>query len=182
MESALKHLVPKIVPDATFSLHPHQGKPDLLRKLESRLLGYSRWGVPTLKICVVVDRDDDDCVQLKNSLVAAAASAGTSTLSRIAIEELEAWFFGDPEAMRMAYPRLPDNFENKAALREPDAIAGGTWEALERLLNRAGYYKGGMPKVEVASAVACHMDPDRNRSPSFQTFREGLRGCAASSR
>jgi hypothetical protein len=56
----------------------------------------------------------------------------------------------------------------------PDAIAGGTWEALERLLRRLNYFPEGLPKIAVARKVSEHMDPERNRSKSFQVFRDGL--------
>jgi hypothetical protein len=73
-----------------------------------------------------------------------------------------------------AYPRLPSRLDKKAPYRDPDAIRGGTWESLERLLQKYGYYEGGMPKIEVARQVSAQMDPVRNRSRSFQHFRQGL--------
>ena len=98
------------------------------------------------------------------------------------IEELEAWFFGDPDALRAAYPRVSRTLERKARYRDPDAVPGGTWEALLRVLQRAGYYKGvPLPKLEAANRIAQHMDPERNRSRSFQAFRAGLECIIASS-
>ena len=130
----------------------------------------------------MVDRDDDDCRVLKQRLEAIAADAGLLTktavgdgqrfqvANRIAIEELEAWFFGDWQAVRTAYPRGPENIPNKAGFRDPDAISGGTWEALERILNRAGYFATGLRKLECARAVARYMEPDRNSSRSFRAL------------
>ena len=91
------------------------------------------------------------------------------------VEELEAWFFGDVEALREAYPNVSNTFQNRAKYREPDAITGGTWETLERLLK--GYYPNFLPKGVVAQKVAPHMEPSRNRSRSFQVFVEGLKAC-----
>jgi hypothetical protein len=96
-------------------------------------------------------------------------------LNRIAIEELEAWFFGDVQAITTAYPRVPRTLAEKSKYRNSDAITGGTWEALERTLQKAGYYPAGMPKIEVARNVARYMVPDRNRSPSFKTFIDAIR-------
>ena len=62
----------------------------------------------------------------------------------------------------------------KTPFRNPDAIAGGTWEALERVLRQAGYFGGGLPKIEVAREMAKHMDPARNESTSFRQFAQGL--------
>ena len=99
-------------------------------------------------------------------------------INRLAIEELEAWFFGDPEALVQAYPRVPATIGRKAQYRNPDAIAGGTWEALERVLQKAGYFPGGMSKVETARNISKYMDPLRNSSKSFQVFRDAVTGLA----
>jgi hypothetical protein len=95
-------------------------------------------------------------------------------LNRIAVEELEAWWFGDVSALRMVYPRLPRTLGDRNPYRDPDAIPGGTWEALDRLLRRTGY-KEGLVKTEAAKQIAAHLDPEDNRSRSFQVFRDGLR-------
>lgn len=174
MEAALDSLLPRIVPDHSFRVHVHQGKSDLLRKVESRLRAYARMGWEDLRVVVIVDRDGDDCHALKQQLTDACDSAGCYALCRIAIEELEAWFFGDVTAMRAAYPKVPAGIAGKARFRDPDAIAGGTWEALARVLARAGYYTTGMPKLEVARRISAHMDPAANTSRSFQVLVEGL--------
>jgi Domain of unknown function (DUF4276) len=88
---------------------------------------------------------------------------------------LESWFFGDVEALTRAYPKVPPTLAQRRGYRNPDAMTGGTWEKLERVLQDAGYYRNGMPKIEVARNVAEHMDPNRNRSRSFQVFFQGLR-------
>ena len=129
---------------------------------------------------MLADEDRQDCRALKARLEAMAAGAGLRTrsvdpegfrvLNRIVVEELEAWFFGDPEALRDAYPGLSPTLEEKAAYRVPDAIGGGTWEALERVLQEAGYYGAGIAKRRVATDVAKHFVPSRNRSRSFQIF------------
>lgn len=177
MAEALRRLAPQIISeDDTYEVYPHQGKSDLLGKLDNRLRAYARMKAtwPELRIVVVVDRDNDDCHKLKRVLTDTCVAANCEALCRIAIEELEAWFFGDTEALRAAYPSVPATLSQKAKYRDPDAIAGGTWEALERVLKRAGYYSTGMPKTEVAQRVADHMVPSVNRSRSFQAFRDGL--------
>jgi Domain of unknown function (DUF4276) len=177
MAETLRRLVPQIIGEHdTYEVYPHQGKPDLLGKLGDRLRAYARMKAtwPELRIVVVVDRDNDDCRELKQALTRTCATANCEALCRIAIEELEAWFFGDIDALRAAYPAVPATLSQKAKYRDPDAIVGGTWEALEHLLKRAGYYPTGMPKTEVAQRVADNMVPSLNRSRSFQVFRDGL--------
>jgi hypothetical protein len=95
-------------------------------------------------------------------------------INRIVIEELESWYFGDWTAVRTVYPRVAATITSQASYREPDTIKGGTWEAFERVLQKAGYFKGGLRKIEAARAIAPHMDPTRNTSRSFQIFREAL--------
>lgn len=186
MEEALRVLLPKMLdPQVAFQVYPFNGKHDLLDKLSDRLRGYQKWLPKNWRIAVVVDRDDDDCKKLKQRLEKIAREAGLSTktaadgvcwqiVNRLAIEELEAWFFGDLDAVRAAFPRVSATLEQRAAFRDPDAIRGGTWEALERELRRVGYFRGGYRKQEAAKAIAKHMDPSRNRSHSFGVFRDTI--------
>ena len=44
---------------------------------------------------------------------------------------------------------------------------GGTWEALEHILQRAGYFACGVRKIEAARENAKFMLPEGNRSRSF---------------
>jgi hypothetical protein len=187
-EACLWNLVPKIVgADVTFAIHPHQGKQDLIKKLPGILRGYKAWLPENWRVVVLIDADREDCKSPKAKMdeIADGASFFTKSapagdlrfqvLNRLAVEELEAWFFGDVEALRSAYPRLPASIPARAKFRDPDAIRGGTWEALERLLKRAGSYSAGLGKITVARNISIHLEPDRNRSRSFQVFRDGLR-------
>ena len=188
-EEALKAILPKIFSnDVTFGFLVFEGKDDLVNNLASRLKGY-QWIPYDWRIMVLIDEDRKDCHELKAKLESAAHEAGFRTKSiatsegnfqvvnRLAIEELEAWFFGDIKALHEAYPRISKNLQDQAKYRDPDAIQGGTYEALEHILKRANYYKGNVPKREVAQNIAQHMEPSRNRSKSFRVFVEGLKAC-----
>lgn len=187
-ERFLQVALPHLIPEVPFEIRTFSGKHDLLKKLPGRLKGYAHYARQAdIGIVVLVDRDSDDCVQLKAALDEMARDAGLVTasqvalgqrfdvLNRIAVEELEAWFFGDTAALRSAFPRLPEGLAARARYRDPDAIAGGTAEALEQLLQAHGYAPGGLAKVATAEGIAPHMDIDRNTSTSFQHFRDGLR-------
>ena len=184
-EAALRLLLPRMLGEASFAIHQHSCKDELRKRLPDRLRGYAAWLPEDWRIVVVVDRDDDDCVELKRQLDAAATRAGLGTrskpkrgrisfVSRLAVEELEAWYFGDWQAVREAYPRVSANIPTQARYRHPDDIKGGTWEAFERVLKHAGYFASGLRKIEAARAVATHMDPRRNTSPSFRALRTAL--------
>jgi hypothetical protein len=189
MEAALEQLMPKLLQDAEFEIFRFQCKDDLLKNLPARLRAYSSWLPPEWAILVLVDRDNSDCRELKQQLEAVAQQSGLSTktqgsdrfqvVNRIVIEELEAWFFGDWPAVKQAYPRVPDNIPQKSLFRDPDAIKGGTWEALERVLKKAGYFPTGLNKLQCAREVATHMTPDANRSASFQAFVQAINAARA---
>ena len=186
MEAFLGALLPRLLPaDRTFVVHPFQGKADLLDKLQDRLRGYASWLPTDWRVVVVVDRDDDDCVALKAQLEAMAKKARLRTrtgggkqpwqlVNRIAIEELEAWYFGDWLAVCGVYPRVSARVVSQTGYRNPDAIVGGTWEAFERVLRRHGYFRGGLGKIEAARALGAAIDPQRNRSASFVQFRDAV--------
>lgn len=156
-----------------------------MEKIPGYLRGYSPWLPPDWRIIVLVDEDRGDCKALKEALEEAAGLAGLTTgrspgtgkfqvLNRIAVEELESWFFGDPSAITAAYPGVPPTLGARQQFRKPDEIKGGTWEALERVLQQAGYYAAGMPKIEAARKISAQMEVGRNKSPSFKTFIDGV--------
>ncbi len=76
--------------------------------------------------------------------------------------------------MRAAFPRVPTTIPERASYRAPDDIRGGTWEALERVLQQDDYFVGGLRKIEAARLIAPHMLPERNTSPSFCGLRKAL--------
>lgn len=186
MEAFLRELLPKLLGNAaTFEIYPYQCKDDLLAKLPARLQGYANWLPKNWRIIVVVDRDDDHCKKLKKQLESNAANARLRTRSatrssvwqvanRIAIEELEAWYFGDWHAVEQAYPKVPRSIPRQQQYRDSDDIRGGTWEAFERVLQRAGYFRNGLRKTEAARILDNRTDPARNTSRSFQVFRDAI--------
>ena len=189
-EEALKVILPKILSDdVSRNFHVFEGKQDLLGKLPDRLEGYRRWIPDDWRIMVLMDKDREDCQKLKSKLEGAAHDADFVTKSsaalagdfqvvnRLVIEELEAWFFGDIEALRIVYPRVSRNLQYQARYRDPDSIIGGTYETLERLLRRLNYHRERLSKTTLAQNIAPYMEPSRNRSRSFQVFVEGLKAC-----
>ena len=188
-EKVLQMIIPKIISQCTFDIYTFQGKKDLLKKLPFRLNGFKSWVSDSYRFIILIDLDDDSCIELKNKMEEIAKKTGLITKSRkrsdgffhvvnrIAIEELEAWFFGDFDAMLKAYPKLPKTLLAKSKYKNPDKISGGTSENLQRLLNRHGYYKNinYLPKIEVAQKISEYMEPERNRSKSFQVFRDTLK-------
>ena len=156
----------------------------LLDRLPGILRGYGRSLADHSAVVVVVDLDDRNCMEFKQELLAVLDGCAPSprTLFGIAIEESEAWLLGDRAAVREAYPeaKVPvlDSYEQ-------DSICG-TWERLADAvhpggsirLRKSGWPEAGKAKCEWAGRIAPHMEPDRNRSKSFQVFRDGVRSLA----
>ena len=188
-EALLNHLLPRMLPQGwKYKIHPFQGKCNLLKRLPDRLKSYA--GMmrtdPGLRLLILVDKDREDCHNLKKRLENQAKRCGLLTkshagggefrvLNRIAVHELESWFFGDIQALRKVYPKLPVSFLKKKRYRfnQPDDL-NDAWEALEKLLQSYDYFPGGLPKVENANLVGQYMNPARNTSKSFQIFYEGI--------
>ena len=152
----------------------------LLDNLPRLLGGYGRTpGVDAVVVVLDVDRRvcRDFLAELKE--VAAARDPAPNTLFRLAIEEIEAWYFGDKTALLKAYPRA-----NKKIIEHyvQDSICG-TWELLADAVcpggaasvGKAGGRTPGQLKHEWAEKVGPFMDVGRNASPSFRKLRDGVR-------
>ena len=160
----------------------------LLNRLPCLLRGYGKSLGDSAAVVVVVDLDDRNCLAFKRELLAVlnACDPRPTALFRIAIEESEAWLLGDRAAVKAAYPRAKDSILNGYL---QDDICG-TWEILAdavhaggaKALTKAGWPAAGEEKCRWAREIAPHMDPDRNRSPSFRAFRDGLRRLAGAPR
>jgi hypothetical protein len=102
-----------------------------------------------------------------------------ATLFRLAIEEIEAWYFGDRAAVLAAYPRAKLGMLGKYV---QDSVCD-TWELLADALytggaaaiKRKGWPLPGQLRHEWAVKIGPLMNPDRNISPIFGKFRDGLR-------
>lgn len=190
MEVFLRSVLPKLLGNIHFNIYSFRGKHQLLEQLPSRLQGYAGWISKDQqidqKIVVLVDQDTEDCEKLKAKLEQMALNADLATrsqqdgeqftvINRIVIEELEAWYFGDWQAVQEAYPRVSSTIPRQARYKNPDAIRGGTWECFERIMQRAGYFKSGLRKSAAARSIGQFIEPDKNQSHSFQVFRDALR-------
>lgn len=178
-EIALKEIVPKIIGNVhTFKIHNFQNKDRLLKRLPERMKAYANFIPDDWRIVILVDEDRSDCQELKKKLYDASSvvtqKKGNIVLHRIVVEELESWFIGDVAAIRAEYEKIPVSLSQQAKFRDPDAIKGGTWEELDKILKKYGY-ETGLQKMDFAQKVSPHMDVENNQSRSFQVFRDGLR-------
>lgn len=152
-------------PNLPFLCVPHDGKSDLLRSIPRKLRA---WNEPGARFAVIIDNDNRNCEELKTEILESCRTSGRDdALIRIACQELEAWYLGDPEALAAAFgePELLERLR-KARFRDPDAVHKPS-EELVRLVP-------AFQKVSGARAVAAHIDRARNRSPSFRVFAAGI--------
>jgi hypothetical protein len=153
----------------------------LLDQLPRILKGYGRASFADA-VVVVLDADRRDCrtflAELKD--VISNCDPAPKTLIRLAIEEIEAWYLGDRHALLEAYPRA----KRDALDRYRQDHICGTWEALAdaiypggtAAIKRAGWPLPGQVKSEWAQRIGPLLELDRNISPSFAKFRDGVRG------
>lgn len=169
-ESAQKFLhavLPSILPaGAVFHVLKHRGKADLRKSIPVKL---KAWRIPDTRFVVLHDQDGGNCLELKRELVRLCAEAGRpETLVRIVCQELESWYFGDPQALECVYGNAATKkVSNKAAFRVPDEIPKPSRE-LERLI--PGFQKG-----TAAEQIPLYMRPEQNRSVSFRHSVAGVR-------
>ena len=201
-QTLLETLVPKILgaqgDPHTWRIHFYKGigripknlnaggdpaKRILLDQLPKLLRGYGRTpGIDA--VVVVLDSDRRDCVDFLAELKALAAGCNPApnTLFRIAVEEMEAWYFGDRQALLSAYPRAKADVLNRY---QQDSVCE-TWERLadaiypggSAAIKKAGWPLPGQVKHEWAEKIGPLLEPDQNISPSFGKLRDGLRRLA----
>jgi hypothetical protein len=195
-KKALDILVPKVIGSAhTFVVHPYKGigrvprnmrdprdasKRILMDNLPKLLKGYGRTqaGRRAFSETVILVCDlDDKCLReflVELNGVLNRCDPKPETRFCMAIEEGEAWFLGDVEAIKAAYPRAEDEVFRSYV---NDSICG-TWERLADAvypggassLSAKGWQAIGAEKAKWAELIAPHMNVQKNNSPSFSYF------------
>jgi hypothetical protein len=120
-----------------------------------------------VRFCVIRDNDGADCLKVKESLASLCEQGGRKdTLVRIACQELEAWYFGAPDALAEAFARQDlRNIARKERFRDPDAIVRPAAALAEQVPE--------FQKVSGARTLA-RVLPRENGSRSFQVLMDGL--------
>ena len=206
-KKALDFLIPKIIGNGhTFTIHPYKGigripknlninkdsaKRILLDQLPRLLQGYGKtyasYGNDYVAAVIVVCDLDRRCLKkFRQELLAVLDACHPKPETRfcIAIEEGEAWFLGDLQAVRTAYPTAKANVLTAYI---QDSICG-TWETLADAIYSGGstnlrkqhWTTIGTEKSKWSETIAPNMDVENNQSGSFCYFRDNLRELANS--
>ena len=107
----------------------------LLDQLPKILRGYGK-SPGYDAVVVVLDSDRRDCKALLQELksVADKCEPAPNTLFRLAIEEMEAWYFGDRAALLKAFPRAKRDVLDRYV---QDSVCG-TWELMADAVHAGG--------------------------------------------
>ena len=171
-EESAKHVIESLLPlilsgfpSVNCLCIPHQGKSDLQRSIPIKL---KAWRKPETFFVILHDQDSHDCRKLKQELQKICAEQNKhSPLIRIACRELEAWYFGDLDAVKRAFPNLEMvKYRNKAKYRNSDNIICPSAE-LQRIIK-------GFHKSIAAKKVPQYMDINNNSSRSFTHMVTGV--------
>ena len=165
MKVLLDGLLPRLYPDLSFLCVPHEGKQDLEKSVPRKLRA---WREPGVRFVVLRDNDGDDCHAVKRRLVNLCAESGRpDALVRIACQELEAWYLGDPKGLAEAFgsPRLA-GIGSRARFRDPDTVVHPSAE-VQKLVPE-------FQKVSGARAMGPALSRERSCSRSFQVLLEGV--------
>jgi hypothetical protein len=193
----LEKLIPRILGEQgqphTWNLHSYKGigripqnlnhqadpsKRILLDRLPQILKGYGQ--TPGYDaVVIVLDSDRRNCQEFLQELkdLLQNAQPTPQTLFRLAIEEMEAWYFGDRAAVLKAYPKAKKGILDKY---KQDSVCG-TWELLADAIHTGGsvtlsnFALAGKAKSEWAERIGEHMSLEDNQSPSFMKFRDGVK-------
>jgi len=194
LECLLPQILGRTGESHTWRVHPYRGvgriptglaatadpaKRILLDRLPNLLRGYGRTpGIDA--VVVVLDVDKRSCQDFLSELksVVDTCDPAPHTLFRLAIEEIEAWYLGNRDALLQAYPRAR---QDVLARYVQDSVCG-TWELLADALHpggsaaikRAGWPLPGQIKHQWAENIGPLMSSGKNASPSFGKLRDGL--------
>lgn len=200
--TTLSILLPEIIGEFdnphTWKIHKHQGigalpidldqipekqNRTLLHNFPSKLQAYGKTMTDREMVVLLLDLDEvEDCIEFKNRLLAVLeiCEPKPKLLVRFAVEEIEAWFLGDVEAIKKAFAEPKIHLLNGYI---QDSICG-TWELLAEIVHEGGlanliqYGRRSTRVLEQkriwAARIAPHMNADSNNSESFRWFRQGL--------
>ena len=161
----LDRLLPRLYPNLEFLCIPHEGKQELEKSIPRKLRAFRD---PGDRFIIVRDNDGGDCRRLKERLVSICDQGGRpNTVVRVACQELEAWYLGEPNALAKAFGK--DSLRKlgvKARFRQPDSVICPSAE-VERLVPE-------YQKISGARRIADHLTQEGNKSPSFQVFLKAI--------
>lgn len=153
---------------------PDPKRQGLLDQLPAKLKAYAKClNSSTDRVLVLIDSDDEPCRTLKQRLVRCHRKHAPEVVARfrIAIEETEAFYLGEPKAIKRAFPKAK---LHKLSGYVQDSVCG-TWELFRDII---GYRTDMKDKPSWATEMGKHITVDYegrfNKSPSFRQLCRGI--------
>lgn len=182
-EAFLAGWASRLVPGHRIKVIPHEGvgrlgavstpaRRGLLDQLPARLRAYGKSLKPDSdRVLILLDADGKDCAALKAKVQRLYESIDPRPVAkiRVAVQESEAFFLGDPQAIRRVWPNADTSYLTRTV---PDTE--WTWELFQNVIGEVSE-----AKVRWARSIAPHLTTayrgsTANRSPSFRALCEAL--------
>lgn len=151
---------------------PHEGKSDLDRSFPRKI---PAWRYPSdARFVIVRDNDGADCRQLKQRLLEKVGTPYRDRVKiRIVMQELEAWYLGDLDAVEAAgflSAGQAQRLKASTDYRTPEALLQSK-QTFMKLVNRRS-------TIEIASEVGRCANLENNLCAGFRYFLDALRWAA----
>ena len=165
----LEIVLPKILTDncRLFAVISFEGKQDLQKNIQFKLQHYN---IPDTKFLIMRDQDSGNCKEIKQQLLQKIINSGKKDVSivRIACHELESFYLGDLEAVKLGLKLNNTPSQNNSKYRNPDNLANAKQEL--RRITQQQYQT-----VSGSRAIAPFLKLDgTNKSSSFGFLLSGI--------
>lgn len=159
MKGFLDSFLERHFPKLEYLCVTHEGKNDLQASIKRKV---PAWRTPGDHIVILHDNDGQDCIALKAMLLEFCGHNVSVPLKvRIVCQELEAWYFGQPDVLESLYSgRMKKSTPQKARRSPDDFVKPSAW--LRREVDR-------FQKVSGAREMGRVMHQG-GASPSFKAF------------
>jgi len=119
---------------------------------------------------IMRDKDNDNCIELKNKLRDKIKDIGRPFRVRIVCRELESWYLAQPDAIKKAFTDAdlkPSKTNKGKVFKEPEKY--GAKEFMDYINQKQ------ITKVKWAEQMGTKLEPDSSQSHSFHVFIQTLR-------
>jgi hypothetical protein len=131
-------------------------------------------------LIVICDLDTQDKTTFLNELngIMSSCSQKPDTYFCLSIEEFEAWYLGDMDAIKSAYPyarqETLDRYDNDSICGTWELLADAIYKGGSGTLKKRGWQSVGAEKSKWAENISPCMNIDNNKSPSFKDLKTQL--------
>ncbi len=169
IEVVTRIIVKRLKIEDQIRIIPHDGKKDLEKSFPRKI---ANWQNPQrVRFVICRDNDGGDCTILKQRLKSLLPPTTQHEFKlRLVMNELEAWYLGDLEALQSAgliTPGFVDQNRNKRNFRSPEGLQNAKQE-FRKLVKTKG-------QIALARAIAPHLELNNERCLSFKHFISAIR-------